>query len=517
MIRRIHWVVALSVLSACTPWSCDPARSNPLYCASNADCKQPERPMCDVVTAECVASLVDGGTPDGDGAVTGCTASNQCSVATAPICDPASHTCRGCTSSADAGMSTECSGLSLTRPLCSSSGACVECLSNADCLASRKSCDVPTGSCVACAKNADCTSGLCNASTGACADPSTLVYVSASGQSCPAGPGQGTLADPYCKVKDGLDKGAMLGETVVVFAGTYAENVTIAPSAGVTYKVSAVGVSGPTIQPTGPGPAVTLDKSNGAAQITVTLDGFTIKGATNTNGHGVLCSGAAGNTAATKLTLLRSTVSNNAQNALNASNCDVTLDQDVIGPTNAAGGIYLSGTDFTLQNLLVIGNGASGTSGSNFGGINVATTATRANIVNVTVVNNNAKTGAQAAGFTCGAQPSIINSVVVGNAGPAVSPDLNAAGCLPDHSSFVGASVAGTGTNNQDLTTCGANAAAIETALFSNPSTGDYHAKMGGSAPCTLVGLGTPSGAPTYDLDGKTRPNPPSIGCLESK
>jgi hypothetical protein len=434
----------------------------------------------------------------------GCTSSTECTVATQPICDLMAHTCRAC------GTSTECGGISAAQPLCSSStGACVECLSNNDCIASRKSCNVQMGTCVPCAVNTDCASGLCS-SSGMCADPSTLVYVNAS--TCPS-TGAGTFQSPFCKVKDGLDKGVTMAETVIVFGGTYPENISITGGVGTVYTVSSVGVGGPVIMPMGAGPAVALSLSGGTS-INVTLDGFTIKSAMGAMGNGVFCQGG-GSTTATKLTLLRSTVTNNAQNAVNATTCDVTLDQDVIGPMNAAGGILLSGSDFTLQNSLVIGNGTAGA--STFGGINVATTATRANIVNVTVVNNNAKTATTAAGLTCGAQPSVINSVFVGNVGPVASPDLNAGVCLPDHSSFNGASVAGMGTNNYDLVTCGASATAIESAIFYGPSTSDYHAKTGGAAPCTLISLGTSSGAPSYDLDGKVRPSPPSIGCLEMK
>lgn len=87
------------------------------------------------------------------------------------------------------------------------------------------------------------------------------------------------------------------------------------------------------------------------------------------------------------------------------------------------------------------------------------------------------------------------------------------AGCAATFSAWVG----GSGTGTQDLTTCGATAAQRAAAIFDNPTTGDYHPKKGGSAPCTLVGLGTATGAPMRDLEGTTRPSPPSIGALEAK
>jgi hypothetical protein len=341
-----------------------------------------------------------------------------------------------------------------------------------------------------------------------CADPGTLVYVKAS--TCPQ-PGNGTLATPYCKIKDGLDRGVTANQTVIVFPGSYDEKVTVMPGVGSVYTVTAVGVGGPVIQPTSAGPVLTLDKGGGATSIDVTLDGFTLRGATGASGHGVLCSNG-GN--ATKLTLLRSTVRDNAQNAVNASSCTIVLDQDVIGPANTQGGVFLSGSDFTLTNLLVVGNGTGGATGSNFGGINVASTGPGAKTMfNLTVVNNQMRTGLQpSAGIGCAPGVTLANVVLVENAGGAA--EIDPTSCTLNNSAWTGAPG---GNGNHDLVNCGLTPAARAASIFDNPTTGDYHPKRGGAAPCTLVGLGTPTGAPTVDLEGRTRPNPPSIGALEAK
>src|SRR5262249_40423695 len=40
-----------------------------------------------------------------------------------------------------------------------------------------------------------------------CPATATCIYVSQSGPSCPTGPGQGTWADPFCKIQDGFNAG----------------------------------------------------------------------------------------------------------------------------------------------------------------------------------------------------------------------------------------------------------------------------------------------------------------------
>jgi hypothetical protein len=48
--------------------------------------------------------------------------------------------------------------------------------------------------------------------------------------------------------------------------------------------------------------------------------------------------------------------------------------------------------------------------------------------------------------------------------------------------------------------------------LFNSTSVPDFHLQSGSPA----IAAGTHTGAPTYDLDGLTRPNPPSVGVFES-
>jgi hypothetical protein len=335
--------------------------------------------------------------------------------------------------------------------------------------------------------------------------------VSASGKSCPQGEGSGTLEDPYCKVQKGLDAGASQSRAVIVLGGVYGEAVNVEPAGGASYTVTAIGVHKPTIAPIGTAPAVTL-ANGGTAKIDVTLDGFDFKGA---GAEGVHCGGSAMNVAATRLTLLRSTIRESAGSGIGLVFCDATLDRDTIGPRNQGGGIDLVSSDFTLTNTLVFKNGSPSTE---YGGICVRSVVTRREIVNVTVVSNASSSDPTAvAGLRCEAPPVIVNSVFFGNQGPSISPDLNAVsdpnnpgGCHPDYSAFPGA----VGTN-EDLQSCRADG------LFVAPATDDYHPNKGGAPPCSLVDVGTNTVGLDHDLDGTARPQPAGgtddIGAYEAK
>ena len=434
-----------------------------------------------------------------------CESNADCTSPTQWICDATVHDCRGCISS------QECAGNADGKFVCRADGGCVECATKADCLGQRKACDSASGACVACTSNEECASGQCDTGTGACADPATLVYVNGYGRSCPAGPGTGTLSDPFCRITDGIAYGASIGQTVVVFAtngSSYGENIKIAPPPASSYKVSVIGVGTgsatsqqrPTIGLSSTDPAFDLTLGS-AASIDVTLDNFWIDTYPGASGAGaVRCQGGT-DAGATKLKLTRSTTYGSGY-GVQASHCDVTLDRDETW--DADPGIVLESSDFTLENLMVF-NFGGGVSTVGTGGILATGTSARAILVNSTLVSNNAKAGVDS--VACVPGMVFTNNVVIGAPGGG---DLLS--CSPTYSSFVGA---GSASSNQDLTMCGADALAVQHALFTDIATANFHPKTGSAAPCTLVGLGTSAGAPTYTFDGKPRPGTPSIGCYE--
>ncbi|MDB4968917.1 MAG: hypothetical protein JWN44_4606 [Myxococcales bacterium] len=479
------------------------------HCDVDADCGDPNFPSCNTASHACRVLGSGGDMNPGDLPPIACSMSSMCPRTSEPICDLTINVCRGC-SNPDAGISSECTARDANRPLCAGSGACVQCVANRDCIKDAKTCDTAAGSCVPCTKNSDCASGICGAG-GVCADPAMIVYVNKSGVSCPGGTGQGSLDDPYCTIQAGFNQGALQGKRVVVFSGVYPENVSIQTST-TSYTVNAIGVGQPTLSPSATGAGLKL--ANGGMMINVTLDGFVIQSAIG--GSGVDCTGVAPN-ANTRLSLLRSTLRNNAQYGIIASKCLVTIDQTTIAQ-NASGGVYASDADVTIQNTLVRQNGMAA-SGATYGGIFLTApmSAGSATVVNTTVVNNKTSGGALAtSGISCGFSANILNSVVHSNTGSSM--EMNATSCPPDHSAFVGAAVGGTGTNNIELATCTSGV------VFVDANNNNYTPRSGAGA-CSLIdkGIGshvfntTTVTAPSYDLNGAPRSSGTiDIGALEA-
>jgi hypothetical protein len=508
MLRRATVLLGFIVLLPSV--SCFVEKIPGRYCNVKTDCTDPAYPKCDPSRNTCVPDTfdVDMGTGGDDMTMIGCTTSSTC-PAGAPVCSPVQL----CSSCGATGMSTECNTFHPTTPLCGPNGGCVECLTKDNCDAVHQTCSA-MNTCVACVTNSDCTSGLCNA--GVCADKSTLLYVNnATGAGC-SDTGPGSFAMPFCTVQKGLNAAAMASKQLIVFAGTYIENLQAATTlnGGNDYVVSAVGVGMPVVKPSASGQVLNVGGTSGK-QVTVSFDGFTFDGSTLADGSdGVDCSGGSTPTyGKTLVTLTRSVVRNSSGVGLFAQQkCTITLDSDTFSG-NKGGAIKTDTCDFAFTNLLVHDNGTAGASGSTFGGvlITAAGEAGKTTMFNLTVVNNSASPTATASGVLCLAAPTTLaNTLVLGNQGPTT--EINAA-CAPSYSAFIGA----TGSNNEaiPITGCGVPD------LLVNPAQSDYHPKKGGMRPCTLIDQGTNTGAPNHDLDGTSRPQPTSgtddIGCYEAQ
>ena len=391
------------------------------------------------------------------------------------------------------------------------------CNDSTDCVASGKTCK--QGLCVPCAAHTECTSGYCVA--GICGDPTNLVYVS---KACTP-PGTGRFTNPYCLVSDGLLKAA--GQVVVVEAGTYSEDLVFQADANMDLVTTAVAAGTVTLMPKSGGVAAlqVLNGVGNAHLTSLTLDGFTISGTTAVPGPpppaAVICDGSINNGQPndihTTLNMSNISIVNNSGQGSNIKQCRFSSDRMILR-NNSQGGMVLISAGFSLSNTAIYHNGTNtGMLQSIAGGITIVSAGPSGTLANVTIVENSAGMGVYG-GIDCEAPgTTIINTAVLGNTGPAG--DINAATCMPSYSAFVGASAGGTGTNNQDVTTC------LAGDLFVAPGNGDYHPKTGGGVPCTLVDDGIDgfggAMAPDHDFDGKPRPAPQGgkfdIGAYEAQ
>jgi hypothetical protein len=281
----------------------------------------------------------------------------------------------------------------------------------------------------------------------------------------------------------------------------YAENVSITTTT-TAFSVNAVGIGQPAIAPSTAGPALKL--VNMGQSISVSLDGFVIQNATGASG--VDCNGGSGTTAMTRLSLIRTTIRNNAQYGIVTSKCMLSLDQTIIA-LNPTGGVSLAGSDAVIQNTVVHHNGGAA-SGTTYGGILMSNTSATTTIVSSTVVANTTSTGSlSASGISCAGTVSILDTVIHSNSGGSTEINAGTSTCQPDHSAFAGAAVANASTNSVDLTTC------TDTVLFFDATNNNYTPRSGAGV-CSLIDTGAASHtfgtttvtAPTYDLIGTTRP-----------
>jgi hypothetical protein len=254
------------------------------------------------------------------------------------------------------------------------------------------------------------------------------------------------------------------------------------------------------------------------------MDGFIFdsSGITDTTSDAIDCAGGGAANGATNLTIVRSTIKGAPVVGLSSQNkCTITLDADIVA-SNKGGGILLVSSDFTFTNLLVRDNGTTGTTGSGFGGIDIATAGEtgRMTAFNLSILNNKAKTSVSVgSGFSCSAPPTTLaNTVVFGGQGGGY--EMLASDCSPTYSAFAGAMLGSPTANNQDLKAAGGPTCAA-TDLFVDPNNNNFAPKKGGTTPCSLVNDGTNTGAPDHDLVGTPRPQPPGgtddIGCYEAK
>src|SRR5581483_2246860 len=312
-------------------------------------CTDPAAPICDPATHTCVAA------PDGGGADLSvpdaappdltpmCATSAQCGDLM-PICSAGA--CRGCSGAAD---DAECAAHKSSTPRCdSTSHACVACRAStqdSDCATTTTVFD--TGVCRKCKAHAECTSLVCK-SDGTCATAADILYVDNKGGGC-TGTHTGAPTDPFCDIQPAIT--ALAGQHFIRVIGSLASYGAVALDAA---SVTLVGPGGKAMPPAkiigNASPAITFGGATAASSV---IDGFDVS---TSFMDAIDCYP----TATTTLTVRNCYVHDVSGAGIAVSRCDLTLDRNLIGPSNVTGGLSLSNSTYAITNNFIVANGNKG-------------------------------------------------------------------------------------------------------------------------------------------------------------
>ncbi|MDQ3366321.1 MAG: hypothetical protein M3680_12925 [Myxococcota bacterium] len=177
--------------------------------------KTPNPERCCVDAADCASQGLDE-SMRACGAGLACVA-NECIVAScstggcaanAPVCEIGSDTCAGCDSAAD------CARFPTEHVCDDSSGACVQCVTPANCGESTPVCDA--NACRGCELDSECASGACG-DNGACVAAVEVVYLDPAGSDT----GDCTNAQPCRTIPFGVSRTSMTRTHLVMRTGVY--------------------------------------------------------------------------------------------------------------------------------------------------------------------------------------------------------------------------------------------------------------------------------------------------------
>jgi hypothetical protein len=426
-----------------------------------------------------------------------CESSEDCTLASEPICDGTSLYCRACL--VGAAGDSDCTARDENLPRCTADGTCVQCVENGDCSGFFPHCDTSSYTCRACEEHSECDSEICERATGACIPLGDIIYVATNGVDS-AGCGAQAAA---CQTIDGA-QGAIPKITasrrwIRVRTGTFAESVTV--TTAIDVAIIGAGAGATVIDPPASNvPGVLVD--NGAD---VTLESLTVSGATGTSSaaDGVRCDGGS------SCTLRRVTIQSNADqgienqgNALiedsqvldNAGNgvlaisggaAEVIEIKGTLIKGNDIAGVVITQHNFRLTNNIIVENGntTNGDGGVWFVGDPPGTT----KVLEFNTIANNLRAGsATVSGIRCSLASATIvtsNNIVWGNTADEVEVG---SGCTYSYSDLEGGGVTGTGNINS-------------TPAFGGPT--GYHITSG--SPCK--NNANPGATVTDDYDGQAR------------
>ncbi|RMZ49418.1 tandem-95 repeat protein [Candidatus Marinimicrobia bacterium PRS2] len=297
----------------------------------------------------------------------------------------------------------------------------------------------------------------------------------------------------YSTIQQGIDA-AIDGDTVLVAAGTYTENINFN---GKNIVVQGADRETTIIDGNQSGSVVTFESGENS---TTALSGFTITNGEGFYAGGILCNAANPTLNNLKIMNCHSTsyTSNAGGGGIGCYNISSQFISNVIFINNSSeengASFYSNGcSDIHFDNIIIAGNQ------SPYGIISIAYEGSGHIFTNISIINNTVVYGGLIDG-----EPQLINSIVWNN-----NPQyfFNPEMMNPPNPIVIYSNIEGgwEGEGNID-----------SNPYFIDSANGNY--RLSDYSPC--IGAGTLDGAPTTDIEGNPRPNPagsnPDMGAYEN-
>jgi hypothetical protein len=485
-------------------------RENPRYCDTPDDCAvagstcsathecvapgdpdasigcDPENPMCPASAPLCRGD---------DGICVECLVTDDCTERTAPICPAGGGACGDC------GGDGECAARSGGFPFCQG-GDCVACRDSNDCDQAGATPVCAGGVCRGCESDGECSrvEGVCDEGSGRCAAESAILFVVVGGVDGPC-----TKLAPCGLPSQAMDEVTATRRFIKIGAGSFQDRLV---------------VQGRSVEVVGAGAAA----SNVFGNVTdkpvlevgdtsvVGVTGVGLRGAVGTSAaDGLRCAGKGVDQ--TKIHLADVAIVDNGGDGIDASGCRVDLERVVVASStfegvkvdagrlvmrrgeikdNRRGGLKLVASDFTVENVLVTGNGR--TDLAPYGGVWLQDEgpagAAASRLEYLTVAGNKAM-NASTSGLRCFAGATPVRSTIVAQNVAAAGNQV--LGMCVFSGSLIDAAPALPGSGNQ-----------IGDPKFVDPAL-DFHIQP--SSACATKGI-APLEAIVSDFEGDPRPNP---------
>jgi hypothetical protein len=337
-----------------------------------------------------------------------------------------------------------------------------------DCQGNTPVCDQNV--CRACATGSECSSGVCDLASGACVDEANAIYLApgATGTTC-------TKAAPCGTFAAGLPQVTSSRKTISMKAGSYNERVSIS-----NLSVTIIG-EGADLSSTTLGQLIDV---SGVSN--VSIQALHIHDGAGTNADGVRCEDNGG---APSVSLFRVLLDHNLGKGVNATNCTVDVERTVLHH-NLAGGIYVNGGAFSIQNDFISQNGGLS---STLGGVSIQSINTAgAHVFAFNAVSGNTASNPATPGVDCiliGVPFVFSDNIVFGNTA-GNGKQVAGANCSWSYSDL-GDGTTGPGNLNIDP-------------LFANASADNLH--LMSTSP--VKDVADPAATQSVDIDGEPRPSP---------